>query len=129
MNNDRGPSRLREPIFVPRWVLLCFYGFLVVLATATVIRGSATLDLTQPESYTPLWSLAVGLGALIAALATIIRPLADLEKWAAAWCAGWLGFLAIQAFFVANGSGWLIVVGFWSVPAMRTVGLFSKRTT
>ncbi len=126
---DRPRSRLRDPIYIPRWVLLGFYVFMVALATATIIRGSATLDLTQPESYTPIWSAAVGGGALIAAFATAFYRLAWLEKWGAAWCAGWLGFLASQAFYVANGSGWLIVLFFALVPFIRTIALFSGRTT
>jgi hypothetical protein len=110
-------------------MLLVFYGFLVLLAIATIIRGSATLDLTQPQSYQPIWAGAVGTGSLLAALATILRGLAGLEKWAAAWCAGWLGYLAYQAVTVANGSGWLIVIFFALIPAARAIGLFSKRTT
>jgi hypothetical protein len=122
-------SRLQEPIVIPRWMLLVFYLFLVALATATVIRGSATLDLTQPQSYQPIWAAAVGSGSLLAAIATVFRVLAGLEKWAAAWCAGWLGFLAYQAVTIANGSGWLIVIFFALIPAVRCVALFSKRTT
>lgn len=127
--NAARPQRLRDPIYIPRWALLGFYGFLVALATATVIRGSATLDLTQPDSYTPIWSAAVGGGAMFAAVGTAFRTLAPLEKWGAAWCAGWLGFLAYQAFDVANGSGWLIVTFFALVPASRSIALFSKRVT
>lgn len=123
------PSRLKDPISIPRWMLLGFYLFLVVLATATVIRGSATLDLTQPESYQPIWAAAVGGGALVAAVATLLRVLAGLEKWAAAWCAGWLGFLAYQAVTIANGSGWLIVIFFALIPTVRAIALFGKRTT
>lgn len=127
--SERRPSRLREPITIPRWVFLGFYAFLLALATATVIRGSATLDLTHPESYTPIWSAAVGGGALIAALATILRVIAGAEKWAAAWCGGWLAVLAYQALFAAKGSGWVIVTFFALIPLARSVALFSKRTT
>lgn len=123
------PSRLREPIYIPRWMLLGFYLILVALAATTVIRGSATLDLTQPESYTPIWSAAVGSGALLAAVSTTFRILSGLEKWACAWCAGWLTFLAVQAIYIANGSGWLIVTFFAAIPAARAIGLFGKRTT
>lgn len=123
------PSRLKDPIYIPRWMLLGFYLFLVALATATVIRGSATLDLTQPDSYTPIWAAAVGSGALVAALATMFRLVAGLEKWAAAWCAGWLWFLAYQAVTIANGAGWLIVILFALIPTVRAIALFGKRTT
>jgi hypothetical protein len=126
---DRGQGRLSERIFFPRWMLFGFYVFLVALATATVIRGSATLDLTQPDSYTPIWSAAVGGGALIAAAATAFRVLSGVEKWAAAWMAGWLAFLAYEAFRVAHGSGWLIVALFAALVFARSVALFSRRTT
>ena len=129
MTTPTARSRLRDPIYIPRWALLGFYGFLVALAVATIIRGSATLDLTQPESYTPIWSAAVGGGALVAAIGTAWHATASFEKWGAAWCAGWLGFLAYQAFDVANGSGWLIVTFFALVPASRAVALFSGRYT
>lgn len=120
-------SHMKTPIYIPRWALLGFYLFLLLLATATVIRGSATLDITQPESYTPIWSAAVGSGALLAGLGTTFKTISSLEKWGAAWCAGWLGFLAYQAFDVANGSGWLIVTFFAAIPAIRAIGLFSGR--
>lgn len=122
------PSRLKEPIYIPRWVLLVKYVFFVILATATAIRGSATLDLTTPASYTPIWSAAVAIGAIVAAAATLVKPLAEVEKYAAAWIAGWLGWIAVNAFFIANGSGWLFVVFVALLPAGRAIALFSKRS-
>lgn len=122
------PSRLKEPIYIPRWVLLLIYVFFVILAGTTALRGLATLDLTTPESYTVIWAAAVAIGAVVAVAATLLRPFAPLEKWAATWMAGFLGFIAVQSIAISNGAGWLFIVFVALVPAGRAIALFSKRT-
>lgn len=122
------PARLKEPIYIPRWVLLLIYTFFVILAGTTAIRGLVVLDLTTPESYTAIWATAVAGGAVVAVFATVVRVLAPVEKWAAAWIASFLGFIAVNAIATAAGAGWLFVVFVALVPAGRAIALFSGRT-
>lgn len=118
---------LSEPIYLPRWVLVLKYAFFVVLAALTAIRGLATLDLTTPASYTPIWSAAVALGALVALPASLSPKLESVEKWAAAWIAGWLAFIAVGAAYTSTTAGWLFVALVTLLPAGRALQLFSKR--
>ena len=120
-------SNMRTPIYIPRWVLVAKYGFFLVIAGVTAIRGSVTLDLTTPTGYTPIWCAAVAVGAVVALPASFLPKLADAEKWAAAWIAGWLSVVAVNAFFISDGAGWLYVAGITLLPAGRAIALFSKR--
>lgn len=119
---------LREPIYVPRWTLVLIYAFFVILAALTSIRGLGTLDLTAPASYTPIWSGAVAIGALVALPASLTPKLEAIEKWAAAWIAGWLGFIAVGAAYTSTTAGWLFTVLVTLLPAGRAFQLFSKRS-
>lgn len=118
-------KRLREPITIPRWVLTVKYAFFLVLAGATAVRGSATLDLTTPAGYTPIWCAAVAAGALVALPSSIVRAWEAAEKWAAVWIAGWLSVVAVGA-ALAEGSGWLYATLVALLPAGRAISLFSK---
>jgi hypothetical protein len=120
-------TRLREPVTIPRWALTAKYGFFLILAALSFFRGMTTLDLTTPASYLPLWAGAVAVGALVALPASLFAAAEPLEKWAAAWIAGWLSVVAVNSFFINSGSGWLFIVLVTLLPAGRALSLFSKR--
>lgn len=120
-------KRLREPIVIPRWVLTVKYAFFLILAAATGVRGLVTLDLTTPAGYTPIWCIAVAGGALIALPASVVSAWEHAEKWAAAWIAGWLSVVAVNAMFTGSGAGWLFVALVTCLPAGRAIYLFSQR--
>lgn len=120
-------SRLREPVTIPRWALTAKYGFFLILAALTFFRGMTTLDLTTPAGYLPLWAGAVALGACVALPASLTEKTANVERWAAAWIAGWLGVVAVNSFLINSGSGWLFIVLVTLLPAGRSLSLFSKR--
>jgi hypothetical protein len=120
-------ARLREPVTIPRWALTGKYGFFLLLAALSFFRGMTTLDLTTPESYLPLWAGAVGLGAAVAVPSSLSPKTEFVERWAAAWIAGWLSVVAVNSFLINSGSGWLFIVLVTLLPAGRALSLFSKR--
>lgn len=119
--------RLNDPISMPRWVLPAKYLFFIMLAASTFVSGLRTLDLTTPATYTPIWCLAIAVGSIVALPASVTIRGEHVERWAAAWVAGWLSVVAFNSFFVSTGAGWLFVAFVTFVPAGRAVYLFSRR--
>jgi hypothetical protein len=120
-------QRMNSPIVIPRWVLTAKYAIFVILGALTFVRGLVTLDLTTPASYQPFWAGAVALGAVVALVGSIDPRGEKVEQWAAAWIAGWLSFLAVQAFFISTGAGWLFIAMVTLLPVGRAFMLFSRR--
>lgn len=113
-----------KPITLPRWILQAKYTFLMVIGVVTAIRGSVSLDLTQPTSYTPFWSGAVVLLSAVSLFFSLGTRFDYIEKWTAAAIAGFIFVIAIGSFNTASGSGWLYPTGIMMLPAGRSIGLF-----
>lgn len=122
-----GNSWSDRVIILPRWVLQVQYGLFVILAGLTVIRGLVTLDLTTPDTYTPIWSAAVAIGAAVAFVGSLRARWCRAEKWAATWVASWLAVILINSIILGNGAGWLLIVIVTALPAGRAVALFTEK--
>ena len=72
-------SHLREPVTIPRWVLLVKYGFFTLLGAAVLWASSPAVDEVSPDWLTPIWGVAISIAAAIACVGSLSERLERIE--------------------------------------------------
>lgn len=123
-----GRRRRRGPITIPWWVLTAKYVLFVVLAALVAIQGLTALEHGVPRSYTPVWCIALALGAVVAAVASTSEAWETVEKWAGTWVTGWLVVILVNTITASGGrnAGWFYVLLVTLLPAGRVIHLFGR---
>lgn len=121
----------RTPILIPRWVLTGTYLSFTVLAALVGLKGLNALDFSRWDGYTPLWCLALVVGSVVAAYASLKPEREKIEKWAAAWVTGWLAVVLVVTFIHAasTSAAWFYMLLVTVLPAGRAVHLFRNEST
>jgi len=73
------PPRPRDPIIVPRWMLVTMYSGFVVLGIVAAIAGIPTLDLETPSGFITPYAIAIATCGALAVIGATSRRRELLE--------------------------------------------------
>ncbi len=74
--------RWREPVIIPRYILMVKYLCFVGVGVAVYVASSPSLDLTTGAGYTGLWGITVGLSSIGCLVGSMDVRLETVERWA-----------------------------------------------
>ena len=74
--------RWRQPLIIPRWILMLKYLCFIGLGGAVWSASSPSLDLTTGDGYTALWGIIVICSATLCFVGSMADRLEWMERWA-----------------------------------------------
>lgn len=94
-------TALREPIVIPRWLLVALYVGFFALGIASTIVGVPALEHATWRSYTIGWAAALTTTSIFAAIGAL-RPEAEtVEKWGAVGVTSIISAYTVSAIIIA----------------------------
>jgi hypothetical protein len=76
----RPRKSLREPLHIPRWVLILKYIGFAYFGGVSAYLGVPRLDLTTPDGYRPVWAAVIVVASLWS-LGALILGKPKVERW------------------------------------------------
>lgn len=126
------PPRPRDPIIVPRWMLVTMYSGFIVLGIVAAIAGIPTLDLKTPDGFITPYAIAIATAGCIAVIGATSRRRELLEMFGACLLFCLLSAYAAAAsqYFLAGdlrrGTFSIVVLMVTFAPAAQGVSLLYR---
>lgn len=116
----------RPPVPVPRWVFTAYWAGLTLGAVLILIRDWPILPLSVLADYDTVWTVAIGVGGVVATVGSLLARWERVEMHAALWLSSWLPVLAVTAAIQGRYPGAVFYVILLLLPATRAGTLLAQ---
>lgn len=115
-----------EPITIPRWLITLKYFLFIVTGTLAFFTGVPSLELTTFAGYEPIWSLFVGIGAIVAFAGSLEPKTRLMEVAGAATVVAFLTVLIISFNIRGSFATALLLTMVAMLPTTRAAAIMRR---